>query len=155
DAGDDEQARKLLEAALERTAPEPRIIQALGRLYYEVKDFAKAADIYELASQFEPLERRWLIELARVHAQTGDKSKRIDVLKQLVLTDADDLEQRKRLAQMLLDAGRHAEAERYAREALEIDVRDVEAQEVLHKAFLAQNKVKSAEQLRQVLEMKK
>ena len=53
---------------------------------------------------------------------------------------------------MLLDAGRHGEAERYARQALEIDVRDAEAQEFLHKALLGQNKTTEAEKLRQILE---
>src|SRR5205807_274962 len=96
-------------------------------LYFEARDFSKAAEIYELAHRNEPYESKWLVELARVYTQLGNKSKRIETLIQLVPTDADDLEQRKRLAQMLVEAGRFAEAERFAREALEIDVRDVEA----------------------------
>ena len=75
-----------------------------------------------------------------------------EMLEKLVATDADDLDQRKRLTKMLLDAGRHGEAERYARQALEIDVRDAEAQEFLHKALLGQNKTTEAEKLRQILE---
>jgi Flp pilus assembly protein TadD len=76
------------------------------------------------------------------------------VLLKLVPTDPDDLDQRKRLAQLLLEAGRNAEAERIAREALEIDVRDAEAQESLVKALEAQNKKAEIEKLRKLLENK-
>jgi tetratricopeptide (TPR) repeat protein len=151
DAGDDAPAIALLEAAVDKQMPEPKVLQALGKLYYESRNFAKAAESYELASKAEPLESRWLIELARVYAQLGDKAKRIEVLKKLVPQSADDLDQRKRLAQMLLDANRPAEAEQYAREALEIDVRDAEAQEMLSKAYLAQNKAAQAQRLEKLL----
>ena len=93
-----------------------------------------------------------MLDLVRVYAQTGDKAKQIAVLEKLVPTDADDLEQRKRLARMLLEAGRHQEAERYARQALEIDVRDAEAQEFLFKALLGQNKANEVERLRKILD---
>jgi tetratricopeptide (TPR) repeat protein len=150
-AGEDEQARKVLEAALDKQVPEPKILQALGKLYFEVKDFGAAAKIYELAHKADPYESKWLVELERIYTQTGEKEKRIEVLIKLVATDADDLDRRKRLAQMLLEAGRHAEAERYAREALEIDVRDREAREFLEKALLAANKTKELDQLRELL----
>jgi tetratricopeptide (TPR) repeat protein len=151
EAGDDEAALKLLEAALDKLDPEPKVLQALGALYYEARDFARAAEVYELAHKVEPYESRWLVELVRVYTQMGDKAKRIETLIQLVPTDADDLDQRKRLAEMLLEAGRHAEAARYARQALEIDVRDVEARECLEKALLAQNKTEEAEKLQKLL----
>lgn len=152
DAGEDESVRALLEAALDRQAPEPKVLQALGKIYFEARDFAKAADIYELAHRAEPSESKWLVELVRVYAQSGDKAKQIEGLQKLVPTDADDLDHRKRLARMLLDAGRHAEAERYARQALEIDVRDVEAQECLLKALQGQNKASEADELRRIFE---
>jgi tetratricopeptide (TPR) repeat protein len=151
-AGDVDQARALLEAGLDQSAPEPKVLKELGKLYYDAGDFAKAAALFELGHKAAPLESQWLTELARVYAQTGDKEKQIAVLKELVPTDADDLEHRKRLAQMLLDAGRPAEAERYAREALEIDIRDAEVQQELDKALVAQNKDAEAEHLRKLLE---
>src|SRR5262249_12240491 len=148
------EARKLLETALDRLDPEPKVLQALGKLYYELRDFGKAAEIYELAHRVEPYESKWLADLFRVYSQAGNQAKRIDALLQLVPTDPDDLDQRKRLAQFLLEAGRNAEAERIAREALEIDVRDAEAQEALLKALDAQNKRPEAEKLRKLLENK-
>jgi tetratricopeptide (TPR) repeat protein len=151
-AGDVDQAKTLLEAGLDRSAPEPKVLKELGKLYYDAGEFAKAAALFELGHKAAPLESQWLTELARVYAQTGDKDKQIAVLKELVPTDADDLEHRKRLAQMLLDAGRPAEAERYAREALEIDIRDAEVRQELDKALVAQNKDAEAEHLRKLLE---
>jgi predicted TPR repeat methyltransferase len=57
------------------------------------------------------------------------------VLKDLVPLDADDLENRKRLARLLLDHGKPAEAERYARQSLEIDIRDKESRAILLKSL--------------------
>jgi tetratricopeptide (TPR) repeat protein len=152
DAGEEESVRVLLEAALDRRTPEPKVLQALGKLYFEAREFSKAADVYELAHRSEPYESKWLTELVRVYAQWGDKAKQIEALEKLVPTDADDLDHRKRLARMLLDAGRLPEAERYARQALEIDIRDAEAQEFLLKALLGQNKTTEAEKLRRILD---
>ena len=77
----------------------------------------------------------WLVELARIYAQTNDKAAQIAVLKELVPTDADDLDHRKRLAKMLLEGNMNADAETYARQALEIDFRDKEAQDLYEKAL--------------------
>jgi tetratricopeptide (TPR) repeat protein len=153
DAGEDESVRALLEAALDRRAPDSKVLHALGKLYFEARDFAKAADIYELAHRTERSESKWLIELVRVYTQSGDKAKLIEALEKLVPTDADDLDHRKRLAHMLLDAGRLQEAERYARQALEIDVRDTEAQEFLLKALIGQKKTSEADKLRRIFDL--
>jgi tetratricopeptide (TPR) repeat protein len=152
DAGEEESVRTLLEAALDRRAPEPKVVQALGKLYFEAREFSKAADVYELAQRAEPYESKWLVELVRVYAQSGEKTKQIEALEKLVPTDADDLDHRKRLARMLLEAGQLPEAERYARQALEIDVRDAEAQEFLLKAVSGQNKTGEAERLRKIFD---
>src|SRR5439155_11762649 len=122
-AGDEDEARKLLESALNRLNPETRILQALGKLYFELGDFGKAAEIYELAHRVEPYEGDWLEKMVRVYTRSGNQAKRIETLLKFVATDADDLDNRKRLAQLLVDAGRNAEAEQMARQALEIDVR--------------------------------
>ena len=82
----------------------------------------------------------WLQGLARVYAQTSEKDKLIAVLKELLPTDADDFENRKKLAGLLGDEGKWAEAEKYAREALEIDLSDAEIQATLDKALREQKK---------------
>jgi tetratricopeptide (TPR) repeat protein len=151
-AGNVDRTRELLEAALDRDNPEPKLLTELGKLYYESGNFPKAAEVFELGRKAEPYDSQWLTQLARVHAQTGDKEKHIAVLKELVPTDADDLDNRKRLARLLLEAGQHAEAEKYARQALEIDVRDADSQGVLLKALAVQNKDAELEKLRKLLE---
>ena len=74
------------------------------------------------------------------------------MLKELVPTDADDLDQRKRLTRLLLEKEDYAEAEKYARQALEIDVADKEVLEALQKALLGQKKDAEAERLKKLLE---
>jgi tetratricopeptide (TPR) repeat protein len=151
-AGDVKEERTRLEAAVDKNDPEVRVLQALGKIYYDAGEFDRAAEMFELGRKAEPFENEWLQQLARVYAQTGDKAKQIAVLKDLVPTDADDFDRRLRLARLLLDAGDHAEAERYAREALDIDVRNSEAIEALLKALQGQKKAMEADRLRKVLE---
>jgi Tfp pilus assembly protein PilF len=143
-AGDDEQARSLLEAAVNPNAPEPKVLHSLGKIYFEAKEFARAAQMFELARKVEPYESKWLVELVRVYAQSGEKDKSIQILKELVPTDADNLDDRKRLAQMLVEREQFIEAEKYARQALEIDVQDLAAQQLLGDALLGQKKPDAA-----------
>jgi tetratricopeptide (TPR) repeat protein len=149
--GDVKQERKLLEAALNKDAPDVRVLQALGKMYYDASEFDKAAEVFELGRKAEPGEPDWLQGLVKVYTQAGDKAKLIGVLKELVPTDADDFKSRLKLTQLLLDAKQPAEAERYAKEALEIDVRSAEAREALLKALKAQNKEAEADAIQQVL----
>jgi tetratricopeptide (TPR) repeat protein len=151
DAGDDDQARALLEGALNGPKQDPKVLQALAKLYYESRDFAKAADLYERAHKTQPAETKWLTGLLRCYSQTGEKAKRIEVLEKLVLMDADELDMRKQLAQSLSETGQHGQAERYAREALEIDVRDAGAWESLLKSLVAQHKEPEAAKARELL----
>jgi tetratricopeptide (TPR) repeat protein len=115
------------------------------------KKFADAAGTFEIGRKLEPHEPMWLIGLARIYKQSDEQDKLIDVLKALVPTDADDLPTRRELAKMLLKAGKAAEAERYAWQALEIDVLDSVAQETLESALMSQNKEKELKQLREML----
>src|SRR5262249_21151734 len=119
-----ERALGVLEMAVDDKAPDPGVLKLLGRLQFEGKNFADAARTYELGRKAEPYESTWLVELSKVYNQTKEEAKLIDVLKDLAPTNADDLATRRKLAELLGKAGRQAEAERYAREALEIDVND-------------------------------
>jgi Flp pilus assembly protein TadD len=86
-----------------------------------------------------------------VAKQTGDTTKRIAVLADLAPTDADDLEQRRELAELLSATGRWAEVERWAKEALEIDVHDAKARDLYLRALTEQGKTDLAEKVRKVL----
>jgi cellulose synthase operon protein C len=149
-AGNVNRERTLLEEALNKDDPEPLVLLALGKIYYDANEFDKAAQMFELGRKVEPFKPEWLKQLARVHAQKDDKAKLIAVLKDLVPTDADDLEQRLRLARLLLENGQAVEAEKYARQAMEIDVRGKEGQELLLKALEEQKKDAEADKLRRL-----
>jgi tetratricopeptide (TPR) repeat protein len=143
-AGDDDQAKAVLEAALSDRDPEPKILLALGRIYFESRDFAKAAEMFERGRRVEPYENKWLSELVRAYSQAGDVERRINVLKDVIANDGDDVDSRKQLARLLVDNGRAAEAERMAGQALEIDVIDPEAHRALGDALLRQKKFREA-----------
>jgi tetratricopeptide (TPR) repeat protein len=150
--GNREEALELLKGAVNKNSPDPQVLRELGRLYYESQEFDKAAEIYELGHKAEPYDSKWLVNMTQVYAQIGNKEKQIAALKELVPTDADDLKHRKDLARLLEEKGDHAGAERYARECLEINIRDKDARETLFKALEAQKKDAEAAKLRKILE---
>jgi len=149
-AGNVKRERTLLEEALNKGDPDPLILLTLGKIYYDDRELDKAAQLFELGRSIEPFEPSWLKELARVYAQKDDKTKLIGVLKDLVPTDPDDLAMRLRLARLLLENGDAAEAEKYARQAMEINVRAKEGQELLLKTLQAQKKDEEADKLRRL-----
>src|SRR5262249_59846813 len=107
--------------------------------------------MFELGRKTEPFETKWLMQLARVYAQKDDKAKLIAALKELVPSDPDELEQRLRLVRLLLEENQAAEAEKDARQAMEIDVRNKDARELLLKSLESQKKDGEADKLRQML----
>lgn len=66
--------------------------------------------------------------------------------------DPDDLVSRRKLAQSYLKEGKFADAETFARQALEIDVLDAESQQVLMEALEKQNKEEDLRRLKKLLE---
>jgi tetratricopeptide (TPR) repeat protein len=151
-AGRTKEALEYLEQGFDKNAPERKVLMELGKIYYSTDQFDKAAEMFELGHKAEPYDSQWLIELTRVYAKSGDKDKHIAALIKLVPTDADDLDHRKRLARLLEESSRHAEAERYARECMEINIRDKEAREVLFKALEGQKKDAEVAKLRKILD---
>jgi tetratricopeptide (TPR) repeat protein len=147
-----EQALTVLKAAVSETAPEIKVLRLLGQLQVETKNFVGAAATYELARKVEPYESIWLTQLARAYRQTGDNEKLIAVLKELAPLSPDDLDLRRHLAEMLSKKGDHAGAERYARQALEIDVLDEPSQRILETALQGQGKAEELKQLQKLLQ---
>jgi uncharacterized protein HemY len=150
-AGEDESAQKMLEEAATLDPPEPKVLKALGKLYYDAAEWAKAEACYERGRRAQPFETGWLEDLARVAKQTGDTAKRIAVLSELAPTDADELDQRRELAELISATGRWADVERWAKEALEIDVHDTKARELYLRALTEQGKAEAAERARKAL----
>jgi len=149
--GNKDKARALLQQAVDRANPDPKVVRTLGKLYYDEGDLKEAAKMFELGRKAEPYENEWLTELARVYARDEQRDKQVEVLEELVKSDADDLEARKRLAR-LLAAKDPAGSEKYARQALEIDVTDKESRQALYKALEAQKKGDEVVRLKKLLE---
>jgi tetratricopeptide (TPR) repeat protein len=151
-AADTKQMKSLLDKAHNPKDPDALVVKQLGRLYYDAGDFSRAAELFEIGRRLDPYDREWLMELARVYPNTKDRDKQISVLVDLVPMDADDLDRRVTLARLLVETGKHKEAEKYARQALEIDVTSKEARELLFQALRVQKKTDELDKVRKLLE---
>jgi tetratricopeptide (TPR) repeat protein len=138
DQGDLEGARALLEKALDRRNPEPRLLSLLAKLYTAANMEPQVLDLFELGRQVQPYENQWLVETLAARTRLGQRDRQIEILQELITRDPDDIAYRKQLARLLLEAGRSKEAEVAARQGLEIDVLDAEAQKHLADALAAQ-----------------
>lgn len=140
-------ARAVLEEALKENPDDPRVILALGRHYLVDKDEAKAAAVFERGRKAAPLGADWLTELARIYGSLKKNPELISVLTEMAARDPDDIPARVKLARLHLTAGKPADAERFAREVLFIDVMDADARELLIEALKAQKKDTEAEKI--------
>jgi predicted Zn-dependent protease len=139
-AGDNDQARAVLEPALAQGSGEPKVVGTLGKLYSQSKDYGRAAEMFELARKVEPYEPRWLSELVEIYRQAGDRDRQLAALRDLAQADSDDIDTRKRAARLLLEMSDAPGAEKFALQALEIDPPDPIAEELYGDALLGQRK---------------
>jgi tetratricopeptide (TPR) repeat protein len=151
-AADTKQERMYLERGLNEEDPEPLVLKALGKLYYDAGDLSRAARMFELGRKHDPYDRDWLADLARVYARLNEPKKQAGVLRDLVPLDADDFDRRLRLTKLLLEQGDLKGAEKYAKEALEIDVTSKEAREALYKALEGQKNDAELKRVKGLLE---
>ncbi|MGD9723703.1 MAG: tetratricopeptide repeat protein [Pirellulales bacterium] len=138
--GENAEALARLEGALDRERPQSNVLGLLAGLKLKAEDFPAAAELYALGDKHEPGNPRWLKSLAAVYLKSGDQQKLVAVLERLAQADADDLPIRKKLAQLALAKGDTSAAERWTREALQIDARDVDVHVWRGEAFVAQKK---------------
>jgi tetratricopeptide (TPR) repeat protein len=124
-----------LEAALDRNDPHPKVLDLLAELRLKQDEFAQAADLFELGLKHDPEHIPWLKGLATAHLKTFEYEKLKPVLERLVVSDGDNAPVRKKLAQMALENEEFADAVRYARLALYIDVLDIETHRVLAQGY--------------------
>jgi tetratricopeptide (TPR) repeat protein len=144
-AGDDNTATVVLEEALKVNPDDPRLLMTLSRIYTEAKDYLAAARVLEHGRKVCPLDGDWLEQLARLYRMMDESEKLISVLQELVIQDPDELDGRVRLARVSLEAGKPEDAERYARDALQIDVHNEEARKALVEALKGQSKTAEVE----------
>jgi tetratricopeptide (TPR) repeat protein len=138
--GDNEQAIEVLEEAIDEAAPQHNTVALLAGLRLKAKQYDEAARLYGLMSARNPRQDQWIKALARVHLLSGDEQQLEEALKKLAEMDADDVTIRKKLAQMARSRQEWAEAERWARGSLHVDVMDPDSHEMLADALAAQAK---------------
>jgi tetratricopeptide (TPR) repeat protein len=137
---DDAAARAVLEEAVKENPDDARVLLVLGRAYIEAKELAKAAPLFERGRKAAPLDAEWLTELARIYTVLDKKAELRSVLAEIAARDPDDLASRVKLARLSLAAERPADAERFARDALCIDVMNADARGLLVESLKAQKK---------------
>lgn len=153
-AGETDGVQGVLQAALAENPDDPRLLLGAARLATDAKEYKAAAKHLEHGRTVAPLDGDWLEQLARVYKATDETDKLIGVLKELVSQDADELDGRVRLARVSLEANRPEEAEKFARDALHIDVGSEEARKALIEALKGQSKTAEVEKLQKRFEGK-
>jgi tetratricopeptide (TPR) repeat protein len=136
-AGETDEAIAVLENSLDREKPDRRTLALLAELKTKAgSDDALA--LYELGAEKYAGDLQWPRALARFYLTARDDEKLAPVLVRLATADPDNVTMRKKLALMAGGRQDHAEAARWAREAIHIDANDAEMHRTLADALLAQ-----------------
>jgi tetratricopeptide (TPR) repeat protein len=153
DGGDEDLAIALLSTNVDDKTTDPKALKVLSRIQMQTKKFNEAARTMEQGRAADPNDTTWLTDLVKLYTkELKDDPRLADVLKELVKQDPDELPARRKLAKALLEDGKLADAEVYARQVLEIDVLDAEGQRILLEALMGQNKDEQVRQLKKLLE---
>lgn len=120
-----------LEPALDKNNPHPKVLELLAEAHVKRGEFTSAAELYELGLKHDPDHVPWLKGLAQAHSKAFEYEKLKPVLERLVVADGDNAAVRKQLAQMALENEDWADALRYAKLALYIDVLDVDTHKIM------------------------
>ena len=134
-AEDTTEAARWLDEALDRSRPDPRILEARARLHLDEKEYQAAAELYELGLQQAPSHVAWQKGLATALLRSKQLARLKPVLEQLAVSDGDDPLVRRKRAELALNEQDFATARRYAELALEIDVMNPETHEILAQAL--------------------
>jgi tetratricopeptide (TPR) repeat protein len=126
-----EEAIELLEKAIDLKSPEPNGLNLLAGLKLKAERYEEAARLYALGEKLDSANPQWARSLARVYLATENKEKLAETLARVAEADVDDLSVRKKLAQLAIAKRDYASAQRWAGEALEIDLRDAESHAAL------------------------
>ncbi|WP_439631286.1 tetratricopeptide repeat protein [Gemmata sp.] len=140
-------ALAVLELAAKENPDDTRVLLALGKLAQEANETERAVAAFEKIRAQAPADTDVLEALAKIYASTGARDKLISVVTEVAGRATDNLAVRLQLAKLYQDAGNHARAEEWSREALFVDVSSAPAREILVAALRAQNKAAEAEKI--------
>lgn len=133
-AGQTEDAVKLLEKCLDPKTPDLKLLNLLASLKLKAEDYAEAARLYELGAKLQPHDVRWLRALALVYARADNRPKLAEVFARIARGDSDHLTSRIELARMALQKRDYETAIQWANQALQIDVTEATAHQLLAEA---------------------
>jgi tetratricopeptide (TPR) repeat protein len=127
-AGDSDGASAVVDEAVKANPNNTRLLFAAGLLFLEIQDSDKAAALLERGRKLAPLDADWTGTLVRLYAEGNKTDELLDVLREIVTGDPDELAGRLKLARAAKDAGKHELAVTYAREAARIEVTNKDVQ---------------------------
>jgi len=153
DEGEKQKARSLLDSINNDQLKDPKPLKLLAQIQLSNKEYPQAATTCERARKIDPHEPFWIISLAKIYAQTKEKTKLVDIYEEVARIDPDDFTSRKLLAQHYQGLGKHADAEKYARMALEVDVTDRACQDIYIEALNGQNRADEANRWKMIFAM--
>jgi cellulose synthase operon protein C len=143
-------AYELLESVATDDLRETKPLKLLLKLQHQSKKYPEAIRTCERARKIDPHDTYWVKELVDLYVKTEAKDKLIEVFEDVVKLDPDGILPRRTLAKHYLKMGKNAEAEKFARMGLEIDVTDAECQRVILEALAALNRQDDADRLRRI-----
>jgi len=135
-----DEAKKMIDEVWEKKPGHPIAALLRSRFLTDDGDSEAAIAALELGLKDSPGDERLKAAAIRLYQKTNDNAKLAPYLEEIVGYDPDDLDSRLRLAKIRTEAGKHAEAEWFARDALFIDVLNEEARKLLLDALRAQGK---------------
>jgi cellulose synthase operon protein C len=133
--GENSEALARLEQGLDREHPQENLLALLAGLKLKAGDYAAAAELYQLGAKHDPMNSKWQKSLAAVYVKSGQPEQLAEVLAVLAAGEPDDLPVRKKLAQLALAKKDFAAADRWALEALRIQVMDSELHQLRARAL--------------------
>jgi len=140
--GEDDEAIKVLEAAVDEKSPDDRVLMLLGNLRLKRGDTTGAEKLFELGQKNRPDDSKWQKALAGLYLKSGETEKLAAVLTRLADKDFDHLLYRKKLAQLALEKKDFAKAIHWANQAIQINVMDAEAHRTLAAGLEAAGRTK-------------
>jgi len=152
-------AAELLYGALDESSPHPEVVMLLARIRLMQRQPEEAARLYEVLGSSSssagtlPGSDARLKGLAACYVQTGETDRLRQVLETLASLDGDDASVRKKLAQLAVDRGDVAAAEKWAVEALHIDVMDSGLHQVLASVYAERGDADRATRERRFVEL--
>jgi tetratricopeptide (TPR) repeat protein len=147
-AGEDDVARLLVDDAVKANSNDTRLLYAAALMFLESKDLDRAAELLERGRKLAPLDADWTGSLVRLYSETDQATNLLDVLREVVAGDPDELVGRMKLAREALKGKKFDVAEKFAREAIQIDVTNPDVQSLYVEILSAAGKTELADAMK-------